>query len=118
MRARGSLELSGREVHIWTLPITAANATVVMFESVLAADELDRTGRFHFNHLRESNVVARGALRCLLGRYLDLHPKSIRFSYGWKGKPALELGAHIQFNMTHSGSLAAVAITADLPNRS
>ena len=113
MRSRGSLELSGREVHIWTLPTTAANATAVMFEPVLAPDELDRAGRFHFIHLRESFVIARGALRCLLGRYLGLHPKSIRFSYGSKGKPALEPAARIQFNMTHSGSLAAIAITVD-----
>jgi 4'-phosphopantetheinyl transferase len=113
MHARGSLELSGREVHIWTLPTTAANATAVMFEPILAPDELDRAGRFHFSHLRESFVIARGALRCLLGRYLGLHPKSIRFSYSAKGKPVLEPAAHIQFNMTHSGSLAAVAITAE-----
>jgi 4'-phosphopantetheinyl transferase len=109
MHARGSLELSGREVHIWTLPTTAA---AVMFEPVLTTDEL-RAGRFHFSHLRESFVIAHGALRCLLGRYLGLHSGSLRFSYGSKGKPALEAGAHIQFNMTHSGSLAAIAITAE-----
>ena len=113
MRARGILELSGREVHIWTLPTTAASATAVMFEPILAPDGLDRARRFHFTHLRESFLIARGALRCLLGRYLDLHPKSIRLSYSSKGKPALEAGTHIQFNMTHSGSLAAIAITAD-----
>jgi hypothetical protein len=50
MRARGSLELSGREVHIWTLPTTAVNAAAVTFEPVLATDELDRAGRFHFSH--------------------------------------------------------------------
>jgi 4'-phosphopantetheinyl transferase len=115
MRARGSLELSGREVHIWTLPTTAVNAAAVTFEPVLATDELDRAGRFHFSHLRDSFMIARGALRCLLGHYLDLHPRSLRFSYGSKGKPALEDGSHIQFNMTHSGSFAAIAITADCP---
>jgi 4'-phosphopantetheinyl transferase len=112
MRAGGTLELSGGEVHIWTLPTTAASATAVMFEPILAPDELDRARRFHFTHLRESFLIARGALRCLLGRYLDLHPKSIQFSYSSKGKPALEAGAHIHFNMTHSGGLAAIAITA------
>jgi 4'-phosphopantetheinyl transferase len=111
MCARGSLELSGREVHIWTLPTTAANATAVMFEPFLAPHELDRAGRFHFCHLRESFVIARGALRCLLGSYLGLHPKSVRFSHSANGKPALEADAHIQFNMTHSGGLVAIAIT-------
>jgi 4'-phosphopantetheinyl transferase len=113
MRARSSFELLGSEVHIWTLPTGALHAVSVMFEPVLATDELDRADRFRFGHLRDSFVIGRGALRCLLGRYLDLHPTSIRFIYGSKGKPALDACARIHFNMTHSGSLAAVAITAD-----
>jgi 4'-phosphopantetheinyl transferase len=84
-----------------------------MFERVLVKHETDRAARFSFSHLRESFVIARGALRYLLGRYLDLHPASIRFIYGSNGKPALASAANIQFNITHSGSLAAVALTAD-----
>lgn len=91
MRARGILELSGREVHIWTLPTTAASATAVMFEPILAPDELDRARRFHFTHLRESFLIARGALRCLLGRYLDLHPKVFGSATVRKGNPLSRL---------------------------
>lgn len=115
MGARGSFELMGSEVHIWTLPTRASLAVAEMFELVLARDELDRAGQYRFSHLRESFVIARGALRCLLGRYLDIHPTRIRLIYGSNGKPALEAGAHLQFNMTHSGGLAAVAITEDCP---
>jgi 4'-phosphopantetheinyl transferase len=81
----------------------------------LAKDELDRADRFRFAHLRESFVIARAGLRCLLGRYLDICPADLRFIYGSKGKPALESAAGVQFNMTHSGRLAAVAITANCP---
>lgn len=115
MLARGSLKLLGSEVHIWTLPTRSLNAVSDMFELVLAAEELERAGRFRFRHLHETFIIRRGALRCLLGRYLDIHPTDIRLIYGSKGKPVLEAGSRLQFNMTHSGSFAAVAITADCP---
>lgn len=113
MQAGCSFEISGGEVHIWTLRTRASDAVAAMFERVLVTEEIERAIRSHFGHLRESFVIARGALRFLLGCYLDIRPNSIRFIYGLKGKPALESVAGIEFNMTHSGSLAAVAITAE-----
>jgi 4'-phosphopantetheinyl transferase len=82
-----------------------------MFERVLVTDEISRARQFSFSHLRESFIIARGALRFLLGRYLHLHPNSIRFFYGSKGKPYVDSLTPIHFNMTHSGDLAAIAIT-------
>jgi 4'-phosphopantetheinyl transferase len=83
-----------------------------MFERVLVTNEIYRAQQFSFSHLRESFIIARGALRFLLGRYVNLHPNSIRFIYGSKGKPYLDSLTPIHFNMTHSGDLAAVAITS------
>jgi hypothetical protein len=60
-----------------------------MFETVLTTDEWDRAGRFRFSYLRESFVIARSTIRCLLGRYIDLEPTDIRLIYGSKEKPAL-----------------------------
>jgi 4'-phosphopantetheinyl transferase len=111
MIAGCSFELRKSDVHIWTLPTGALDSVAAKLESVLVADERDRAARFRFDHLRQSFVIAHGALRCLLARYLKLDPASIRFNYGSKGKPALASATLIQFNMTHSGSLAAVALT-------
>ncbi|MFZ1086039.1 MAG: 4'-phosphopantetheinyl transferase superfamily protein [Terracidiphilus sp.] len=83
-----------------------------MLEQVLIGDEIGRAEQFSFNHLREAFVITRGILRYLLGRYLNLHPSCIRFIYGAKGKPSVESLTPVQFNMTHSGNLAAVAITS------
>lgn len=83
-----------------------------MFERFLVTSEIYRAQQFSFSHLRESFIIARGALRFLLGRYLNLHPNSIQFVYGSKGKPYLDSLAPLHFNMTHSGDLAAVAITS------
>ena len=102
-------ELSGRDVHVWTLPTQVADSVALKFEAVLSPDEKDRAARFRFDHLRRSFVVARGALRSLLGRYLGIRPASLHFHYGSKGKPALASPAPIDFNATHSGDLAAFA---------
>ncbi|HMD49303.1 MAG TPA: 4'-phosphopantetheinyl transferase superfamily protein [Bryobacteraceae bacterium] len=113
MRSDFSFELSGNDVHIWTLPTGGADDLVARLERVLDAEELNRAARFRFNHLRESFVVSHGALRTLLGRYLNVPPAEVRFVYGSKGKPALALQSNIEFNMTHSGGLAVIALTLD-----
>ena len=115
MRTGFSFELSGSEIHIWTLPTEASNDVIERFERVLSAEEAHRAERFHFKHLRESFVVARGALRSLLGLYLNILPADVRFVYGLKGKPALASTTHIEFNLTHSGRLAVIALTLDRP---
>jgi 4'-phosphopantetheinyl transferase len=96
-------------IHIWTLPTRAPEGMVRAFERCLAADEVERAARFRTENLRESFVAVHGALRYLLGHYLEVEPASVRFRYGPKGKPALECGgAH--FNLSHSGCLAAIAV--------
>jgi 4'-phosphopantetheinyl transferase len=73
---------------------------------------------------------SRGALRMLLGRYLDHDPRRIRFELGPYGKPRLaepgRQGAEdrraepertdrehdLRFNLSHSGELMLLAVTA------
>ena len=81
------------------------------FQSLLAPDERERAGRFVFDYLRHWYTVSRGALRILLGRYLDTDPAGIRFEYGEKGKPRLAEKSRIRFNASHSGDLAVYAVT-------
>jgi 4'-phosphopantetheinyl transferase len=79
------------------------------FDPVLATDEKERARRFRFDHLRQSFVITRGVLRCLLARYVGLDPAELRFACGPKGKPALASAAGIEFNATHSGGSALFA---------
>lgn len=53
------------------------------------------------------------ALRTILSRYLGLAPGAIPISRGPQGKPHLapELDSPVRFNLSHSGTLAAVAVT-------
>jgi 4'-phosphopantetheinyl transferase len=115
MRSGFRFELSGSETHVWTLPTAASNLAASLLTDVLTTDEKDRASRFRFRRLRESFVSAHGALRYLLGRYLDCSPSDLRFVYRSKGKPALLSETGIQFNMAHSGCLIVIAVTLDRP---
>jgi 4'-phosphopantetheinyl transferase len=104
------LALADRGVHIWTIRTDASEFVAAKFQSILTDDERDRAGQLRFDHLRRQFVVTRGALRCLLGSYLNSRAQ-IRFEYGPSGKPSVTTPSEIQFNVTHSGSIAAFALT-------
>jgi 4'-phosphopantetheinyl transferase len=108
-------ELSGRDIHVWALRIRPSSDLAAQFEPVLAPDEVERAARFRMDHLRQFFTIARGTLRCLLARYLSVAPARIKFDYGSRGKPALASPTGIEFNLTHSGDLALLALTIGCP---
>ncbi len=85
--------------------------------ATLSEDERNRSARFRFERDRRRFVVARGALRDLLGRYLDIDPGQIRFVYNAFGKPELhpdiDNEGGLEFNLAHSADLALIAIARD-----
>ncbi len=85
------------------------------YDATLSDDERSRAARFRFDRDRRRFVVARGALRELLGRCLATDPGQVRFIYNASGKPELdpECGSRLRFNVSHSGDLALIAITTD-----
>jgi 4'-phosphopantetheinyl transferase len=78
---------------------------------LLTGDERARARRFHFRVHRERFVAARGLLRLLLGERLDADPGSVRITTGAQGKPRLESGGDLCFNLAHSGRDALYAFT-------
>lgn len=108
-----------------------ANLTAVADElcELLCDQERSRGERILRERNRELWQRSRGLLRELLGRYLQRDPRSLRFSAGPHGKPALlqdaresatpqratpqrrsAMGpAHVSFNMSHSNGLALYA---------
>src|SRR5438094_222037 len=108
-----NFELTDRTVHVWALCTRAPDAVVEKFQLFLMPDETARAARFRFEHLQRSFILTRGALRVLLGRYLNTAPRDLQFSYGSNGKPTLAPSACLQFNASHSGDLALFAFTTD-----
>lgn len=102
------------EVHIWCANLDVPPETSARLYATLTPDERARTTRFRFEHDQQRFIVARGALRCLLGRYLQTQPQQISFVYNEFGKPDLgpEFAKRLKFNLSHSACLALIAVTA------
>ena len=108
-----ALDLAPDEVHCWSVPLgVPAGAFPGLFET-LTQDERDRAARLRFERDRRRFVVARAALRELLGRYVGTAPDQIRFAYNPSGKPELrpEYGCSLKFNLSHSADLGVIAVT-------
>jgi 4'-phosphopantetheinyl transferase len=81
-------------------------------EAALSADERVRAERLVAARFRRRFVVARGALREILGSYAGIAPAAVGFRYGPRGKPALDVDDVdcLRFNLSHSGDRALVAV--------
>lgn len=107
------LPLGEREVHLWCAPLDPTPTTVAKLLETLSPDERERADRFRFDRHRRRHIVARGLLRTLLGTYTDQRPEQLRFRYGEKGKPSLATAPDVAFNLSHSGELMLLAVTAE-----
>ncbi len=83
-----------------------------MLLDLLDPGERDRAARFRFETDRDAFIASHGWLRMLLGRYLRLDPRSIRFTFGQHKKPFVH-GQPLQFNFSHAGAMAACALTRE-----
>jgi len=98
------------EVRIWRIHLNRPAAECLRLQTLLSADERDRAARFRFHEHLKRYVVARANLRLILGRELNVAPERLRFEYHANGKPYLA-GDPVRFNLSHSGTLALVAVT-------
>jgi 4'-phosphopantetheinyl transferase len=114
----GAVFPHGAEVHLWRVWLDQPTENLAGLTAVLSADEQQRASRFLRVGDRARFVACRAALRWILGRYGARPAESCRFDYGPYGKPRLldpPEGAALQFNVSHSGGLALVAIARDRP---
>jgi 4'-phosphopantetheinyl transferase len=109
--------LGAGEVHVWRVSLDVEPEP---FQPLLSPDERQRAARFHRDVHRRRFVAAHGALRRILGAYLDAAPETLAFEVGEHGKPSLREpfdreGARVEFNLSHSADLALVAVTRNHP---
>jgi len=107
--------LNSREVHVWRASLLATSEQFETLRDTLSDDEIARADRLRLENKRNEFIVARGVLRTILGRYLDVQPASLAFSYSGRGKPELAatVGRELLcFNLSHSGDWLLCAFAA------
>ncbi|GAB5535923.1 MAG: 4'-phosphopantetheinyl transferase superfamily protein [Rubricoccaceae bacterium] len=92
------------------MSLRVESEAVGTLRELLTSDERDRARCFRFDRDRDAFVVTRGALRRILSRYLNRQPEAIAFRYGTYGKPELAMDSDLQFNVTHAGDIALIAV--------
>src|SRR5580700_8962058 len=118
--------LAKHAVHVWRADLSTVSVDLA---ELLCSDERARAERFVSFGDAERWRRSRGLLRALIGRYLQREPRSLRFTTGEHGKPALAENAgaasapaerkpappidppQLSFNMSHSGQLALYAFS-------
>jgi len=81
----------------------------------LSADEQARAARFIFDEHRHRFRIAHAALRALLAREIGRQPADLEFVHNAHNKPSLSDEQDCAFNMSHSDSVALIAIARGLP---
>lgn len=110
--------LEANTVHVWHARVSALRAFLPTLAQSLAVDEKKRVEAFFRQEDRERYTAAHGILRHVLGRYLRVAPECLTFGKTEQGKPQLagDFGdLKINFNLTHSGDVTALAFAREIP---
>lgn len=97
------------EVHVWQADLQTLQPYHERMSRLLSGDERARAERFCFDDDRRRYVVARGALRILLGQYLEIEPASVELVPADNGKPRVLHGSNFTFNLSHAGDALLIA---------
>lgn len=100
------------EVDVWLVPLEQPATVTAALGHYLAPIEHARAHRFHFQRHRRRYIVARGALRSVLGQALNSDPALLVIDYTKFGKPFLP-DFDLHFNVSHSHELALIAVAGD-----
>jgi 4'-phosphopantetheinyl transferase len=106
--------MGSNEVHVWRACFDVSVPQCENLLAILSADEIERAMRFHFEKDKIRFIAARGILRQILGRYLNISPEKFYFGYTSYGKPFVENSEGYDpmfFNLSHAGDFALFAFS-------
>jgi 4'-phosphopantetheinyl transferase len=114
LRALGAISVGPSEVVYAFLSVVGEPSA--LDEATLDDEEQARSARFVRPRDRRRFVLTHVALRLFLARCLGMDPMAVRYENGIHGKPRLAPGLpSLEFNLSHSGGLALLAVARDRP---
>ena len=102
----------GAHVDIYRINISSNLMFQKSFLSIMHSNEIERSERYLRVVDKNRYIVSRGALRNILGNYLNQEPASVQFKIGANKKPHLiNTGkTTVKYNISHSGDWILLAI--------
>jgi 4'-phosphopantetheinyl transferase len=97
-------------VDVWRISLTDLPDSVQGAEFSLSAEESQRASRFRFDADRQRFITSHTALRDILSSYLNCPQEQINFTVGEYGKPSVTSDLNLDFNLSHSGDFALIAV--------
>lgn len=105
-----TMNLQKGELHVWCQRLD----DWLTDERCLSVEELNRAGRFRFDHHRRRFMASHSCVRQVLSSYLGREPADLQFATTDRGKPELRDGL-LQFNYSHTDEVLMIAIALDCP---
>lgn len=94
-------------IHVWRADLDR----FVLEPTAIAPEERIHAQGIPHNTHRQRYLAGRCFRRRVLARYLGIPPGMLRFEIGPSGKPHLPEPSPLQFNLSHSGPLALLAVS-------
>lgn len=105
-------ELPPGTVHLWRAALRQPPKVIAQHYELLSVEEKERAAKFYFPEDRDHFINARGILRYLLSRYLQVPAAAVSFQYSTYGKPSLTAETPLHFNVSHAGGYGLFGFTS------
>lgn len=105
-RQQGSEGVAGSKIEIFTWRIQPRPDDA----KILSTDERLRAARSARHEDGARFASGRATVRRILGKRLNLSPRTIKFQYGSHGRPEVREAPELSFNLSHSGDRALLAV--------
>lgn len=105
-------DLHIHRIDVWQIPLDNEPPWA---KSLLNEHEKTRANRYYFPEHQRRFSTARAMLRLILSHYLDTSAQKLVFDYLKQGKPYLPQHPFLQFNLSHSGDTALLAVGHTTP---
>ena len=101
------------EVLILVFEIDSTQEKWSDYDKILSKNEKNKANEFQYLDDKLSFTKCRSILRSTLSKWLNCGPSEINIIHRENGKPYLEHSKVIEFNITHTKGLAAIAFSID-----
>ena len=108
------LDLTIGKVYVFLINLDLFDSANFLW--ILSNNEIERVNKIRVEKKKHQHIITKGMIKKLLSNILNKDPYKIELLYNTHGKPFINEkynGSSVEFNTSHSGEYALIAITLD-----